>query len=287
MKFVFLLALVCCAVWAEDAQTAAADLGRLASRISAGENPSLPDSWTIETNDGSFSISASPAKELLERKQRTEASEWLRSRALALASYAKPATNVLRAENELNAILSRPEFTPEAPPSTWERFRNKLGRWVFGIFSRVLSAIGHLIPAELLFWVVGSAALIFAIILFVHRTQQETTLHLSGGPSLRSFRTWEEWIGMARAAVGCDDFRSAIQCCYWAGVLRLQAAGGLPSDRARTPREYLRTLKGETAAPFRRLTVALERCWYGYQPATNTDVEECMRSLEAIGCRLD
>jgi hypothetical protein len=109
-------------------------------------------------------------------------------------------------------------------------------------------------------------------------------------------RSWQEWVFAAREAAGRGDYRMAIHCAYWAGIARLQDLGALAPDRAKTPREYLRALAKsklvlpETAATrlqaLSMLTSRLERIWYGYHIATETDFRDSLTQLETLGCRL-
>ena len=88
----------------------------------------------------------------------------------------------------------------------------------------------------------------------------------------------------------------AIHCAYWAGIARLEELGALPADRAKTPREYLRTLKKANLLvseshttrylALSLLTSRLENIWYGYHIATETDFRESMSQLEVLGCHL-
>src|SRR5580704_14715386 len=121
---------------------------------------------------------------------------------------------------------------------------------------------------------------------------QEMALQAAAVPS----RSWQEWVFAAREAAGRGDFRMAIHCAYWGAIARLQELGTLDSDRAKTPREYLRALTKskrilpETLASRHQalsvLTSRLEKIWYGYQIATEADFRESLTQLETLGCHL-
>jgi hypothetical protein len=110
-------------------------------------------------------------------------------------------------------------------------------------------------------------------------------------------RSWQEWIRAARESAARGDYREAIHSAYWAGITRLQDAGALPLDRAKTPREYLRALSAPRAPeqestekykePLRKLTTNLELAWYANRKADSAEFSETLQHVEALGCRLD
>src|SRR5262249_46842848 len=119
-----------------------------------------------------------------------------------------------------------------------------------------------------------------------------STLSASASPT--SSMSWQEWIRAARVAASRGDFREAVHCAYWAGVIRLEDLGILPQDRTKTPREYLRLLSepalDELAPrlayrePLAVLTLRFERIWYANRSAGAEDFQESLRQLEALGC---
>jgi hypothetical protein len=252
----------------------------------------LPESWQVDTPDGAYTISSKPLRDLLNKKPKRDdraARRWLNYRAEQLSSFELPQrTTAEAARNSLNAVLSRPEFAPEPPPGTLERIRRRLSRWVGELFARLFGSMADHISSNVVFWVSLAIAFGLIISILLRRVRQESALKLSGSLPAPSIRSWDEWISAAQSAARSGDLRHAIQCAYWAGVTRLQSAGLLPKDRTRTPREYLRSLNAQRdTSAFRTLAQTLERCWYAYIPATEDDFNACLRSLEALGCRVD
>jgi hypothetical protein len=120
----------------------------------------------------------------------------------------------------------------------------------------------------------------------------EMALQSAGVPT----RSWQQWVFASRDAAAQGDYRVAIHCAYWAGIARLEELGAVSADRAKTPREYLRTLTkskllvSETQTTryqaLSMLTSRLEKIWYGYHVATETDFLESLTQLEILGCHL-
>ena len=144
-----------------------------------------------------------------------------------------------------------------------------------------------------MFWtLIGGAVLAFLVWLF--RRWDRAELLSMNIPSDATPRTSNQWILAARAFSAEGDFRKAIQCAYWAAIVRLEELGRLPRNRPHTPREYLSlvaTARGggpsPYSAPLGALTKQLERCWYAGMPASAQDFAACLSALEAFGCRVD
>jgi hypothetical protein len=107
-----------------------------------------------------------------------------------------------------------------------------------------------------------------------------------------SGRSSLDWVRAARGAGEHGDWRLGIQCAYWAGIAYLEETDVLPRDRAHTPREYLRLLRGPAGStparfepPAAALTGSLERFWYGRSTAGANDLAGCLDWLEALGCK--
>ena len=163
---------------------------------------------------------------------------------------------------------------------------------------RLLSRIGgQRSMGEVLLWLgVCVAAILIAYWIFRRwfraARMEEMALQSAGVP----VRSWQQWIFASRAAAAQGDYRMAIHCAYWAGIARLEELGALPADRAKTPREYLRALTkanlliSETQTTryqaLSMLTSRLEKIWYGYHIATETDFRDSLAQLEVLGCHL-
>jgi hypothetical protein len=171
-----------------------------------------------------------------------------------------------------------------------ERFRNWLGRFFERLFRFVAQ---YPTESRIFFWtLIGGAVLAFLVWLF--RRWDRAELELMNIPSDASPRTSNQWILAARASSAQGDFRKAIQCTYWAAIVRLEEIGTLPRNRPHTPREYLGLVStsrsggpSQYSAPLAALTTQLERCWYAGMTATAQDFSACLSALEAFGCRVD
>ena len=88
-------------------------------------------------------------------------------------------------------------------------------------------------------------------------------------------RNWERLRQDAEHAARQQRWRDAVRGYYWATIARLESRGLWPTDRARTPREYLRLVLPGNARhdDLRRLTQCFETCWYGSETATQPDCE--------------
>jgi hypothetical protein len=128
-------------------------------------------------------------------------------------------------------------------------------------------------------------------------TQGDRIDSLHPEPVRMRSRSWQEWIRAAREAAARGEYRDAIHAAYWAGITRLQDAGALPLDRAKTPREYLRALSAPRAPeqeptekykePLSKLTTNLELAWYANRRAGSAEYSDTLQQAEALGCRLD
>jgi hypothetical protein len=102
-----------------------------------------------------------------------------------------------------------------------------------------------------------------------------------------SMRNWERLRQDAEQAARQQRWRDAVRGYYWATIARLEARGLWPTDRARTPREYLRLVLPGNARhdDLRRLTQCFETCWYGSETATQPDCETARLLFERLVTR--
>jgi len=195
------------------------------------------------------------------------------------------------ARKELKQILSQPEFSQVMrPPSPWDRLKQQVVGWILKQFADLFKAVAkHPTTSRIVFWSAALGALgAIAFLLFqLFLNREKSMLNLSGAPQAPT-HTSDEWIQAARSASQEGDLNKAIQCLYWASIVWLQSAGTLPRTAGLTPRELLRagTAKKDTAALV-SLTSSLEKFWYRRMPATADDFAACLRSVEALGCKLE
>ena len=290
-----------------------AKLRNIQSSLSDQTDPqvlaSLPPAWDTETAGHRYSISTGPLRAILAsgRQTRTEEARlWLDQLAGQLEGFiAEPSRASADDRAKLNKILSRPEFAGAAPPNALERLRDRIRAWILDLLERLFSfTASHPSTSQILFWVALVGAVSFLVLWMVRLWSRDIQSLKLPTPNRISgeAKTWEEWLRAARIAAEQGDSQQAIHCAYWAGVIRLQGVGALPSDRTLTPREYLRNFApgnfapaasdNSAAGPISRqplaaLTQALERFWYARRSANNEDFRESLRHLAALGCDVE
>ena len=300
-----------------DLVSFAGELGRLKSELeTARKSPtalhafrdSLPDSWTVKAGEQLYNVPTSPFASRLKQaennfavreQQLNQARDFLDALAAEANSLSGPRpAERSDAQATLARILGRPEFTNRTQQSWWERFRERINAMIANAFSHLLSGIsGQKSMGEVLLWIgVCVASILIAYWIFRRWFRaarlEEVALESAGVP----VRSWQQWVYASRAAAAQGDYRMAIHCAYWAGIARLEEIGALSADRAKTPREYLRTmtkaklLVSETQETryqaLSMLTSRLEKIWYGYHIATETDFRDSLTQLEVLGCHL-
>lgn len=262
---------------------------------------SYPKTWTVQTDDGAFSISSASLDKALEVGETDDAEAWVDHALAEARSYTKPQGRVdQNARKELNKILGTSEFSVVHRPSVWDLFRQRLSAWIERLLGKLLGRIERYpIAGDILFWGILLLAVSFlARWLFSFLVSRDRMQALTHQELVVANRTWQEWIRLARGAAARQDFREAVHSAYWAGIARLEDLGMLPKDRTKTPREYLRVVprisQQELAArpvtyfePLKELTTRLERVWYANRGAKAEDFEETLRQLKALGCQLE
>jgi hypothetical protein len=269
---------------------------------------SLPKAWTVKAGEQEFEVSTSPLTSRLTHAEKEpagrelqldQARDFLDALALeASSATSMPTADVPSAKTKLARILAGSEFASRRQQSWWDRLRERINRIIFDAFVRLLNRVGgQKSMGEVLLWLgVCLAAVLIAYWIFRRwfraARMAEMALQSAGVPT----RSWQQWVFASRAAAAQGDYRVAIHCAYWAGIARLEELGAVSADRAKTPREYLRTLTkskllvSETQATryqaLSMLTSRLEKIWYGYHVATETDFLESLTQLEILGCHL-
>ena len=287
---------------ASDASEVAAEMRRLEAQLDRGEIApalgDLPAQWAVSTAEGNYTISSKQLRDLIAQTPRgsgmPQAKAWLEHLAAHLEGSSVTPGASGKAGQELTRILSRREFEGVRPPSQWELLQQRIRNWLGSFFQRLFGFAAQY-PAEskIFFWtLIGGAVLVFLVWLF--RRWDCAELLSMNIPSDNMPRTSNQWILAARAFSMEGDFRKAIQCAYWAAIVRLEEIGRLPRNRPHTPREYLSLVANargggpsQYSAPLAALTGQLERCWYAGMPASAQDFAACVSALEAFGCRVD
>ena len=88
-------------------------------------------------------------------------------------------------------------------------------------------------------------------------------------------RSWQRLRQEAEDAARQQRWRDAVRSYYWATIARFESRGQWTTDRARTPREYLRlVVPGHPRHDdLRLLTRRFESCWYVSDKATEQDCD--------------
>jgi hypothetical protein len=269
---------------------------------------SLPKSWTVKAGEQQYEVPTSPLtsrlihaeKEPAVRElQLDQARNFLDALALeATASSNIPPVDAASAKTKLARILAGPDFANRKQQSWWDRFRERINRIIFNALVRLLNRVGgQKSMGEALLWLgVCAAAVLIAYWIFRRWIRAARMAEMALQSAAVPVRSWQRWVFASRAAAAQGDYRVAIHCAYWAGIARLEEQGAVSADRAKTPREYLRTLTksrllvSETQATryqaLSMLTSRLEKIWYGYHVATETDFLDSLTQLEILGCHL-
>ncbi len=260
---------------------------------------SLPPYWSVVAGDHRFQIPTDWLASALRSWQANPAKGGaigrdLQRRLRAMQEEAEelhaagPVPPLEPARAELARIFEQREFRAMRGPSWLDRVREKIGLWLERQFARLLSRI-HLGATFGNFFVWAVIALAFLALIWILR---DSLSRFSRPPvvefgSLRAVGDVRNWLKEATSAAGRGDYREAVHCAYWAGVARLEEMGLLVADRARTPREALRLLRGEPQrASLENLTQCLERVWYGFRPVSSSDWDEAAMQLERMGCQV-
>jgi hypothetical protein len=210
----------------------------------------------------------------------------MREEARALEAAAAP---LPEARGKLNEILSRREFRGVRPPNWADRTGQQIVMWLARLLDKLFGGIrGARGAGEVLVWVVIGLALSL-LVLWLKRAlesaaRSEAPVRPEAAVAYRRGST--QWLREALAAAARGDYREAMHCAYWAGIHRVEEAGVVKPDHARTPREHLRRLPQTYAQRplVADLTRRFEVTWYGYQAATAADFEQARAQLEQLGC---
>jgi hypothetical protein len=270
----------------------------------------VPQSWHVHADQQEFEIST----EGLQRDVRRYEQDKSASNAIAIRrrleslrrdmdGFEKPPADISASRTELNSILAQPEFVGRGPKWKWLAwidqklgdFRDKIRDWLFNVVQSILRILGRLfgwtsIPTVGKAVVYGLSGVALAALLYIayrniFRGQKLDEVVPKNLPV--SAKQWSIWLAEARAAAAKGDWRDAIHLAYWAGISFLERQGFWKPDRARTPREYLRLLSGESEQ--RQTLVALTRifelAWYAKRDASEQTFSQTLEQLEKLGCR--
>jgi hypothetical protein len=198
------------------------------------------------------------------------------------------APNHTAERQSLTAILARREYQGVSDVSPRERFLEWLENLLENILGRLVRFgsrspwIAFALRALLL--VTLCVALVWALVRIERRSRIRLALEpqVAGSPAARE---WQLWLADARAMAEQGLWRDAIHFLYWASISRLESKRLWPTDRARTPREYLKLLPvADPRKPvLTSLTRSFERTWYGGREAHDSDFNAAMKLAAELG----
>jgi len=226
--------------------------------------------------------------------QLDEAAVRLNRELAAPSEEAQPQAEFAPARRVTNAILARAEFRVVGRQSWLDRKVAQLLSWLIRFFTAAAN-FGHHAPwlGPVLEWsFVGLSAV--GILFWVRRSMARERLAVSLGGALAS-SDWQkesaEWADLARIEAERSNWRDAIHCLYWAGIVVLESRRLWRRDAARTPREYLDLLQRNSSQQpalesqliaLGSLTRLFERIWYGLRGAEREDYAQALALFEEL-----
>jgi hypothetical protein len=264
---------------------------------------SIAEKWDVKSPTGSFHIDNQDVRSQLERYTDDRANRGnilpaleykVESQLEGVKDFARPADSTAR--SKLDAILQGREYRKLShKPSPMDILKDRLLGWIVRLLERFFrAAAAHPRISVILMWtIIGAVILGFAVWLYflLRRTAgDEYAFPRDGVGFIPSAKPWQQWLREAHAAAERGDWRDAVHLAYWCSISYLESSGVWKPDRARTPREYLRTYKAQTGAggrrePLEALTRRFESVWYAQQTAAPEDFQFSLAQLEKIGCR--
>lgn len=254
----------------------------------------LPPKWHVEVDGQTFEISTEGIRGEIHSWQKTGKAEDLNDAIEILGSMREqafaadaPVPNHDSQRAALNNILARREFRHVQGQDWRDRLKQRITqlliRWLGGAFSAsVFPILSDVVVYGLMI------AAVFALAYWLYRSLRESAKleTIMPAPIPVSAKRWPVWLAEARAAAERGDRSDAVHLAYWAGISFLEAQGLWRPDVARTPREYLRLLPGDS--PHRNslcaLTTQFEAVWYSMQKADREQFQRTLAELERLGC---
>lgn len=270
----------------------------------------LPQSWRVHSDQKDFEISTEGLQRDVRRYDQVQSAanaiairRRLESLGRDIEGFEKPPADISASRTTLNSILAQPEFVGHGPKWKWFDWLNKklqgyltgLRDWLGDVIQSIFDILGRLfgwtaIPTVgkvIVYGLCGVAlaALLYLVYRNIFKGQDLDEVVPRNLPV--SAKEWSIWLTEARAAAARGEWRDAIHLAYWAGISFLERQGLWKPDRARTPREYLRLLSGESE--HRQTLIALTRifelAWYAKRDASEQTFSQTLDQLEKLGCR--
>ena len=188
--------------------------------------------------------------------------------------------------NPLSEILSREEFQwAEAEPSGSNDYLARFLEWLTRLLpdtlnlgsqtlGNILAVAGAIILALVLFYALRDLFLDFITESEIRERDELEDEQLTAETALKRAQT---------LSTG-GDYRMAVRYLYLSTLLIMEERGLFRYDRAKTNREYLRSLqeRPELAAILADVVDVFDRVWYGFQPLNQTDYSRYQTRVEAL-----
>ena len=264
---------------------------------------SIPPQWEVKASSGSFYIDNQELQHKLDRYADTPADRGevlpelefrIEAQLEGAEAFEHPADATAR--DKLETILQGREYRKlSRTQSPLEILKDRVLNWAIRLLSGLFRIAGAHPRVSLIFlWTtIGSVILGFIVWLYLllRRSRREEYFYpRDDGRLFPSSKPWQQWLRESHSAAERGDWRDAVHLAYWCSISYLESTGVWKPDRARTPREYLRSFKPQTGAAGRRepleaLTRRFESVWYAQHAASSEDFQFSLAQLEKIGCR--
>jgi len=216
-----------------------------------------------------------------------QASARLDEELAATGGDASPQPAFAPARRAANSILARREFRIVQSESWLDRMTAEFYSWLGRVFSAT-EDFGHRSPwlGPVLEWSFVGLSVV-CILVWVARTMQRQRVAVSLN-GLTPAADWQkesaEWEDLARTEAEANNWREAIHCLYWAGIVALESHRLWRRDYTRTPREYVDLLEHNSfrQLTLRRFTRIFERIWYGLRHAAREDYIQALALFEDL-----
>jgi hypothetical protein len=207
------------------------------------------------------------------------------------ASAAPPVAAVDHAQERdaMKQVLSGRDFRNLEAPTARDSALEKLGGWLNGLFAsfgKLQAKVAWLGPVLVWGFVLAVCVGLVWGLMQLERRWRIRLVPLSDGPAAgaASARDWQLYLQDARRAAAAGQWREAIHFVYWAAISRLESKRLWPTDRARTPREYLSLVATEDPrrSGLSTLTRSFERTWYGGRAAGEGDYKKAEELADGL-----
>jgi uncharacterized protein DUF4129 len=172
----------------------------------------------------------------------------------------------------LKEILRRPEFQwQQAQPLQMPDWLTKLYDRLIAIRDRIILRVATLLYEGRTLLKIAAALLFLLSLFFISRGLSRSLVHeaqlAAEGDGNDELLTSKGAFKRAETLSMQGDYRNAIRYLYLSSLLVLDEQGLMRYDRARTNREYLRSVssKPELAKPLSDVIDVFDRVWYGFE----------------------